>query len=354
MVLVMKVVFFKATFFSIFEFLNTQLLTLAIAILNYNGRTWLEKFLPKVFQYSQEFPIYIIDNSSTDDSIEWIKSQNLEISIIQNQENYGFAEGYNQGLKKIKAEVYCLLNSDVEVTENWIFPVLQVFQKYENIAAVQPKILDYNRRNYFEYAGAAGGFIDNLGYPYCRGRLFFDIEEDQGQYDDISEIFWATGACLFVKSKCFWKVGGFDATYFAHMEEIDLCWRLKNEGFQIYYTGFSAVYHVGGGTLDASSPKKTFLNIRNSLFNLVKNLPKNHVFIVILQRLILDGLAAFYFLFSSGFSHFFAVVRAHFSFYWHLPEMLKKRKAGIKNYYATKYIVIEYFFKRRKTKKDSL
>lgn len=323
-------------------------MTLAVAILNYNGRHWLEKFLPILLKYSEGHSIYIIDNASTDDSISWIKSQNLDIRIIENESNEGFAGGYNSGLREIKEDIYCLLNSDVEVTENWIFPILQLFHEKPEIAAIQPKILNYKEREHFDYAGAAGGFIDNLGYPYCRGRMFFEIEKDQGQYQDITPIFWATGACLFIRREDYWKVGGFDQDYFAHMEEIDLCWRLHNAGREVYYTGFSKVYHVGGGTLDSSSPQKTFLNIRNSLFTVVKNLPKGKVFLVVLQRLILDGIAAMYFLFQSGFPHFWAVIRAHFSFYILLPKMLKKRKPGIQHYYQKRYIVFDYFFSTSK------
>lgn len=246
---------------------------LAIVILSWNGKNWLEKFLPKVILYSQNAEVYVVDNGSTDNSVEFLNLNFPTVKIVQNKENFGFAGGYNEGLKKIDAEIYCLLNSDVEVTENWLQPVLNLFEKDKNIAAVQPKILDYNKRNYFEFAGAAGGFIDNLGYPYCRGRVFEKTEEDKGQYDDETEIFWASGCCFFIRSKDFWEQKGFDERFFAHQEEIDLCWRLINSGKKIFYTAKSTVYHVGGGTLSKQSAEKTYLNIRNNLSMLLKNLP---------------------------------------------------------------------------------
>lgn len=319
-------------------------MNLAIAILNWNGKNWLEKFLPNVILHSENTDVYVIDNASTDDSVVFLKLNFPQVKIIQNTENQGFAGGYNEGLKKIDAEIYCLLNSDVEVTENWLNPVLDLFQKDLKIAAVQPKILDYNRKNFFEFAGAAGGFIDNLGYPYCRGRVFENIEEDKGQFDDETEIFWASGCCLFIRSEDFWKQNGFDARFFAHQEEIDLCWRLKNDGKKIFYTGKSTVYHVGGGTLNKQSAQKTFLNMRNNLSMLVKNLPSSEVVWIIFSRLVLDGAAALYFAFKNGFSHFWAVLRAHFSFYAQLPRTLKLRsKNQIRNYYQSKWLIFKHF-----------
>lgn len=312
--------------------------------MNWNGKNWLEKFLPNVILHSENTDVYVIDNASTDDSVLFLKLNFPQVKIIQNTENQGFAGGYNEGLKKINAEIYCLLNSDVEVTENWLKPVLDLFQKDLKIAAVQPKILDYNRKNFFEFAGAAGGFIDNLGYPYCRGRVFENIEEDKGQFDDETEIFWASGCCLFIRSEDFWKQNGFDARFFAHQEEIDLCWRLKNDGKKIFYTGKSTVYHVGGGTLNKQSAQKTFLNMRNNLSMLVKNLPFSVVFWIILSRLILDGAAALYFAFKNGLPHLWAVLRAHFSFYAELPETIKLRgKNQIRNYYESKWLIFKHF-----------
>lgn len=320
---------------------------LAIAILNWNGKNWLEKFLPSVIAYSKEAEIYVIDNASTDTSINFLQSSFPAVKIIKNNNNSGFAAGYNEGLKKIEADIYCLLNSDVEVTENWLEPVLTLFKKNPNIAAIQPKILDYNRRNFFEFAGAGGGQIDNLGYPYCRGRIFDQLEEDKGQYDDETEIFWASGCCLFIRSADFWSVGGFDERFFAHQEEIDLCWRLKNNGKKIFYTGKSSVYHVGGGTLNKQSAQKTFLNIRNNFSMLLKNLPFPRLIWVLYLRLLLDGVAAFHFGLKFGFPHFWAVLRAHFGFYRQIPGTLKRRgNHQIKNYYQAEWLVFKHFLKK--------
>ena len=319
-------------------------LKVAIAILNWNGKNWLEKFLPNVILHSQNADIYVIDNASTDDSVDFIESHFPEVKIVKNSSNSGFAGGYNEGLKKIDAEIYCLLNSDVEVTENWQKPVLELFEKNQNIAAIQPKILAYHRKNFFEFAGAGGGLIDNLGYPYCRGRIFNEIEEDKGQYNDETEIFWASGCCLFIRSKDFWAENGFDERFFAHQEEIDLCWRLKNSGKKIFYTGKSTVYHVGGGTLNKENPQKTYLNIRNNLSMLLKNLPFPKLIWLIFFRLCLDGIAGLYFGYKNGPAHLWAVVRAHFGFYAQLPETIKRRKKHqIDNYYQSKWLIFKHF-----------
>lgn len=321
-----------------------KLNTLAIVILNWNGKNWLEKFLPSVIEFSSEAAIYVIDNASTDDSVSWLKSNFTSVKIIENEKNYGFAGGYNEGLKKVSEPVYCLLNSDVEVTENWISPVLTLFQNDENIAAVQPKILDYNRRAYFEFAGAAGGLIDNLGFPYCRGRIFENIEKDEGQYNDEREIFWASGCCLFIRAQDFWIENGFDERFFAHQEEIDLCWRLINSGKKIFYTGNSTVYHVGGGTLNKQSPQKTYLNVRNNLSMLVKNLPILSLLWIFPARLILDAFAGIYFGIKNGMPHFWALIRAHFAVYHQFPGTWKRRgKKQTKNYFQTKWLVFKHF-----------
>ncbi len=317
---------------------------LAIVILNWNGKNWLEKFLPSVIEHSKNSFIYVIDNCSTDYSISFLRENFPTIKIIHNKENHGFAGGYNAGLKKIDHEFYCLLNSDVEVTENWLTPIQNIFASDPQIAAVQPKILDFNNRNYFEFAGAGGGFIDNLGYPYCRGRVFEKIEKDQGQYDDEVEIFWASGCCFFIRSEDFWAQNGFDARFFAHQEEIDLCWRLKNSGNKIYYTGKSTVYHVGGGTLNKQSPQKTFLNMRNNLSMILKNTPLFSGIFLIFFRMILDGFAGIYFGYKNGKSHFWAVIRAHFSFYSQIPQTLKLRqKNQITHFYEEKWLVFKNF-----------
>ena len=298
----------------------------AIVILNWNGKSFLEKFLPVVLKHSSIAQIIVADNNSTDDSVELLKIYFPQVVVIVNPSNEGFSKGYNTALKQVKTEYYVLLNSDVEVTENWIEPVIELLDSNKKIAACQPKILDYNNKTKFEYAGASGGFIDKYGYPFCRGRIFNELEEDNGQYNTIKEVFWATGACMFVRAEAFWKVGGFDNDYFAHMEEIDVCWRMKNVGYQIYVEPKSLVYHVGGGTLNKLSPKKTFLNFRNNLITLTKNAAPRFLFFKILYRMILDSVAAFKFLLEGHSSHFIAVIKAHFSFYRHLPSTLKKRK----------------------------
>ena len=323
---------------------------LAIVILNWNGKSWLEKFLPSVINYSQNAEIYVVDNFSDDDSVDFLKAKFPTVKIVLNDKNYGFAGGYNEGLKKINSEYYCLLNSDVEVTENWIEPVLNLFKNDNQIAAIQPKILSYNNKKYFEFAGAGGGLIDNLGYPYCRGRVFDDVEEDRGQYDDVTKIFWASGCCFFIRSKDFWEQNGFDERFFAHQEEIDLCWRLKNSGRTIYYNGQSKLYHVGGGTLNKQSPQKTYLNIRNNLSMMLKNLPFPNLIWVLFSRMILDGAAAFYFAYKNGFSHLWAVLRGHLGFYAQIPGTLRLRqKNQIKKYYQTEWLIFKHFLGNKKS-----
>lgn len=316
----------------------------AIVILNWNGEALLRKFLPEVIKFSTTADLYVIDNASADGSLGYIEEHSPEIKVIKLKENRGFAGGYNEGLKSIKADVYCLLNSDVEVTAGWIDPVVALMKTHEEVAAVQPKILDYNRRTYFEFAGAAGGFIDNLGYPYCRGRMFDSVEQDHGQYDDEAEIFWASGCAFFIRSQDFWTQNGFDERFFAHQEEIDLCWRLKNSGRKIFYTPKSTVYHVGGGTLDKQSAQKTFLNFRNNLTMMLKNLPMPRAVLLIFFRLVLDGFAGLYLGFKLGLPHLWAVVRAHFSFYTMAPGTLRLRqKHQTTHYYQTKWLIFRHF-----------
>ncbi|UNY98178.1 glycosyltransferase family 2 protein [Zhouia spongiae] len=325
-------------------------LQIAVVILNWNGKSLLEQFIPFVLKYSERATVYVADNASEDGSIPFLKRSFPEINIIANMENGGFAKGYNDALKHIEADVYCLLNSDVEVTENWLEPFYHLFEKDEKVAIAQPKILDFKKRSYFEYAGAAGGFLDMFGYPFCRGRVFQTLEEDNGQYDDIKEIFWATGACMFIRKHIFDTLGGFDEDYFAHQEEIDLCWRAQNRGYKTVYTGTSHIFHVGGATLNNMNPKKTFLNFRNSLYSLTKNLPLSRVFPLILLRLVLDGIAAVRFLFQFKLQHLYAIFRAHMSYYWNLPNLLKKRQKlyGYKKYHACTSIVWSYFVRKRK------
>ncbi len=321
---------------------------LAIVILNWNGKKLLEQFLPSLVKYSEDSIIYVADNASTDDSISLIENKYPSIKIIQNKTNGGYAKGYNEALRLIEADVFCLLNSDVEVTKNWLGPIVQTFHEDINTAIIQPKILDYKNKDYFEYAGAAGGFIDKYGYPYCRGRIFNTLEKDEGQYNDSSEIFWASGACLFIRSHVFKELRGFDEHFFAHMEEIDLCWRAKNLNYSIKYIWNTKVYHVGGATLNASNPKKTYLNFRNSLFTLTKN-AKGLLFSIIFIRLVLDGIAGIKFLFEFRPMHMFSILKAHLSYYNNLNRLLKQRNSA-KNriaYYEHKSIVVDYFVNKK-------
>ncbi|MAB57341.1 MAG: dTDP-Rha--alpha-D-GlcNAc-pyrophosphate polyprenol alpha-3-L-rhamnosyltransferase [Aequorivita sp.] len=321
----------------------------AVVILNWNRRDLLEKFLPSVVKFSAEATVYVADNASTDDSISFIYENFPTVKIIQNKVNGGYAKGYNDALKNLSEDIFVLLNSDVEVTENWLQPIISEFEKDASVVAAQPKILDYKNREYFEYAGAAGGFIDKYGYPYCRGRIFNTLEKDHGQYNDTAEIFWASGACLFVKTDAFWQAGGLDEDYFAHQEEIDLCWRLQAKGGKILYVGTSQVYHVGGATLAALNPQKTFYNFRNSLLNLLKNAGGAQAFSAIFVRMVLDAVAAFQFLFQGKPKHFLAVIKAHFSFYFLVPKFLKKRRrnASKMKYFKIKSIVFQHFIMKK-------
>lgn len=328
----------------------------AVVVLNYNGKHFLEKFLPGIVRYSDPHTVHVADNASTDDSVTFLEKNFPSVNVIQNGSNAGYARGYNLALKKISADYFVLINSDVEVTANWIEPVVSLMEKNASIAACQPKLLDFADRRVFEYAGASGGFIDKYCYPFCRGRLFTTIEEDKEQFNDAREVFWATGACLFVKTDAYWKVGGLDDDYFAHMEEIDLCWRLKNAGYKIYVQPDSVVYHVGGGTLNKFSSQKTYLNFRNNLTTLTKNHPPRLLTFKIVYRMILDGVAALRFLFAGTPKHFFAVIRAHFSFYKTLPATLRKRNEMKKlngfsfntSFMYNGNIVFEYFISGKK------
>ena len=319
---------------------------IAVVVLNWNGVKLLEQFLPSVISYSSEATIYVADNASTDNSIQFIKDNYPTIKIIKNDGNYGFANGYNIALQEVEEEYYCLLNSDVEVTEKWLTPILSLFESEKDVAIIQPKILDFKNKEYFEYAGAAGGFIDKYGYPFCRGRIFETIEKDNHQYDDEKDIFWVSGACFFIRKDIYRKLNGFDGDFFAHQEEIDLCWRAFNLGYKAKYTSQSIVYHVGGATLNEGNPKKTFLNFRNSLLMLLKNLPKNKLYTILFMRLVLDGIAGIKFIFQGKFKHCFAIIKAHFHFYHLISKNLNKRNSVQKaNYFHTKSIVYFYFVK---------
>ena len=296
----------------------------AIVILNWNGRNFLRTFLPPVLKFSGQAEIVVADNASSDDSVELVQKEFPSVKIVRNEKNHGFAGGYNQALKKVEADYFVLLNSDVEVTAGWIDPIIAMMEKDVSIAAAQPKILSQSDKTSFEYAGAAGGFIDKYGFPFCRGRIFNTVEKDTGQYNDARRIFWATGACMFVRSSAIKKVNGFDEKFFAHMEEIDLCWRLQKAGGSIWYCPESTVYHVGGGTLHQSNPHKTYLNFRNNLLMLYKNLPEKEFKQVFSYKLMFDTLAAIKFFASSGNLHeSSAVSRAHGDFRKMKNEVLK-------------------------------
>ncbi|MCF6364714.1 MAG: glycosyltransferase family 2 protein [Bacteroidales bacterium] len=327
---------------------------IAIVILNWNGKKYLEKFLPSVVKYSQgeDITIIVADNGSTDNSVSFVQNSYSEIQLILFDKNYGFTGGYNKALEQIDAEYFVLLNSDLEVTKNWIEPIIKMMDNDDTIAAAMPKIRSYEKQCSFEYAGASGGFIDKYGYPFCRGRIIGTIEEDTGQYDKTSEIFWASGAAMFVRAKLFIETGGLDNDFFAHMEEIDLCWRLKNKGYKIIVNPESVVYHVGGGTLSNNNPHKIFLNYRNNLLLLLKNLPKRKILPIIFSRLILDGLSGFIYLVGLKFGFFFAVIKAHFSFYGKIRATLKKREKNTNKKHKEIYkrsIVFDYFIKKKKT-----
>lgn len=330
----------------------------AIVILNWNGRALLERFLGSVVQHSAHLAtIYVADNASTDTSIAYCEEYfPEEVIVIKNTENGGYAKGYNDALRHIDADLYVLMNSDVMVKEGWLEPMLAIFKTSSEIAVAQPKIKDLKRPTYFEYAGAAGGYIDALGYPYCRGRIFNTCEEDTGQYNDTVDVQWASGACLFIKAAQYWEVDGLDEDFFAHQEEIDLCWRVKNKGYRVVAVGDSEVFHLGGATLATSNPAKTFYNFRNTLFALVKNSPGPQYIMYILSRLILDGMAGVKFLLEGKPKHVWAILKAHLSFYSHFPNVLKKRKTlqQRNDYYTIGSIVFQYFVKNKKSYRDLL
>ncbi len=290
---------------------------IAVVILNWNGRKMLERYLSNVLTYSQEdATVVVADNASTDDSVEWLRQHHPDVPLIVLEKNWGFADGYNQALAHIEAEYYVLLNSDVEVTHHWLTPLVEFMDSHADVAACQPKLLAVHDHDSFEYAGACGGFIDRYGYPFCRGRIFDTVEQDNGQYDTAAEVLWATGACLMVRSNDYWEVGGLDGRFFAHNEEIDLCWRLRQIGRKVYCLPDSQVYHVGGGTLPKSNPHKTYLNFRNNLTMLYKNLPDNEWHKVSRMRLVLDYVAALkILLLEHNVGEFKAVLRARRDFH---------------------------------------
>ena len=301
--------------------------SVGVVILNYNGRKYLEKFLPSVLQSQYDnLLVWVADNGSTDDSVDWLKASQPEVEVLELGQNYGFAEGYNRALQQIQADYYVLLNSDIEVTGDWIEPVVQLMESHREVAACQPIIRSYHQRDEFEYAGAAGGWIDYLGYPFCRGRVFDVTEKDTGQYNSEQAVFWASGAALFVRAKCFREIGGFDEHYFAHSEEIDLCWRLQRAGYRIMVQPASVVYHVGGGTLNYQTARKTYLNFRNSLYTLTKNEPAGKLCWLLPARLLLDAVAGGLFFYQRKWDHIAAIVRAHWTYFYHFRWVLRQRK----------------------------
>lgn len=308
----------------------------AVVILNYNTRQYLGKFLPSVVASTYgNLDIIVADNGSTDGSSEFVKSHFPQVQLLQLDKNYGFTGGYNRALAQVKADYYVLLNSDVEVESNWLEPMVDMVLQNPSIAAVQPKLLNYNQQSKFEYAGASGGYIDKFGFPFCRGRIFESLETDEGQYDKPVQVFWASGAALFIHSETYHAIGGLDEDFFAHMEEIDLCWRLQNAGHQVWICPQSRVYHVGGGTLQKSNPRKTYYNFRNGLILLLKNLPSGKVLGIIAFRLILDHIAAYRFLFQGKTGDFKAIAAAHRHFILRYGYWKKKRRVinGNKAYY---------------------
>lgn len=305
--------------------------SIAVVILNWNGRHHLEQFLPSVIR--TEYPNYqlwVIDNGSTDDSLEWLAAHHpTTVKVVSLQSNSGYAGGYNEGLKHIEADVYVLLNSDVEVSPNWLDEPACRFSENEKLGALQPTIRAWKDKHSFEYAGAAGGYIDSMGYPFCAGRLFEQVDMDSGQYAYHKAIFWASGACMFVRAKAYWQAGGLDARYFAHMEEIDLCWRMQHLNYELLHEPNAVVYHLGGGSLAYGNPRKTFLNFRNSLITLQKNLPFPQMVVRICLRLLLDLPAALKFAAHGSWGDFWAVVRAHWSFFG-MQKYIWKKRAEIK------------------------
>lgn len=330
----------------------------AVVILNWNGRKYLEQFLGDVIQTSSSgsCKVYIADNGSKDDSCDYIKNNHPEAVLLELGCNHGFAGGYNEALKMIDAEYFVLLNSDIQVSPGWLNTVTDYMDSNPAVAACQPKILSYHEPDKFEYAGAAGGYIDKYGYPFCRGRILNITETDKGQYDDEKQIFWASGACMFIRSSVWKETGGFDPDFFAHMEEIDLCWRINTTGKKIMFIPGSVVYHIGGGTLSYRSPVKIFYNFRNNLFLLYKNLPDSRLGPVFFKRRVLDGVAAIRFLLTFKLKAFSSVIKAHTAFYSHRNVLKEKRKENIPGKYVypgrlvlNKSLVFLFYIKRKKT-----
>lgn len=334
----------------------------AVALLTYNNRDLLEQFLPGIIATTPttgDYGIFVIDNASTDDTQEYLKQFSSKINIIKVAVNKGFTNGYKVGLSQIDADIFCMISSDVQISENWLEPVIELFDQDSKIGVIQPKIKSFHRRNEFEYAGAAGGFIDKDGYPFCRGRIFYTLEEDNGQHEENMEIFWASGACFFVRADLYLESGGLDDDFYAHMEEIDLCWRLKNRGYKIMACPKSEVYHMGGAVIAYGSPQKVYRNHRNNLIMMFKNYPKNVVFGKIIKRLFMDALAFANMIMRGEVKASFSIVSAHWNFFYHLPMWIKRRKETqswvvkhCKTGVFPKSIVSEYFIKGNKKFSD--
>ncbi|MCP3932162.1 MAG: bifunctional riboflavin kinase/FAD synthetase [Bacteroidetes bacterium] len=340
--------------------------SVAIVILNYNGKKYLEMFLSSVMDTNYpNFSIYVADNGSSDDSIAFLEEQHLAIKIIDLKTNFGFAEGYNQALKQIDSEYFLLLNSDVEVEPDWLEKMMAQMEEDRTIGACQPKLCSHPQKEFFEYAGASGGWMDYLGYPFCRGRLFQTVEKDERQYDNPIQISWATGAAFLIRARLFHKLGGFDGDFFAHLEEIDLCWRLRRAGYKIIVVPEARAFHIGGGTLSYDTPKKNYLNFRNSLITITKNETVRKLIWLLPVKLILDGVAGLYFLYQNKTGHFLAILKAHWNYYASFRSTLRKRKRGnhlvkryrigaSNNHGIYKSSVVWHYFVKRKTTFDSL
>ena len=332
---------------------------ISVVILNWNGSAMLQRFLPSVIRYSEEAEIIVADNGSTDHSIDILREKFPSVRILPFRENYGFAEGYNRAIQQIETPYVLLLNDDVEVTPHWLQPLLEFMNHHPEVAACQPKILSETQRELFEYAGACGGFIDHLGYPYCRGRIFNHVEKDRGQYDQVCPIFWATGATLLVRTDVYRKEGGLDKRFFAHMEEIDFCWRLRSRNYGIYCIPQSTVYHVGGGTLPKSHPRKTFLNFRNNLLMLYKNLPEERLNSTLRIRYFLDLVAALKMLLSGQVKESMAIVKALRTFFKIRHDFYRERKENLQKQQLkdipemrNESLLVAFYLKKKKKFED--
>ena len=320
---------------------------IGIAILNWNGINLLKSHLKGVIDKSGDSTIYIIDNNSDDNSVEFVEQNFPQVKLISLDKNYGFAEGYNIGLKHVNEDIVCILNNDVEVTDKWLDPIKKKLKEKGN-CIIQPNIMDFNNREYYEYAGASGGFIDKFGYPFCRGRIFYTLEKNTNQYSD-DKIFWASGACMIIPKRTFYKLGGFDKSFFAHMEEIDLCWRGFNKGIECFSSTDSVVYHVGAATLKENA-NKNYLNYRNSLIMLTKNLPLNSLLYVLLIRIILDMISIIRFFIIGRIDLSISIIKAHLNYFNQANKILRNREKSLKkeNYYRIRSIVYNYFILGKK------